>query len=127
MYYHEDILKAARNNTTFRTVRATSTHLQVVVMSLMPGEDIGSEVHTLDQMLVFVEGRGEAILNGEKRPVAPGHCVVVPQGTMHNFINTGSTVMKLYTVYAPPEHAEGTVHVTKADAVAAEAAEHGQH
>lgn len=125
MNYHEDIIKVARENTTFRTVRATSAHLQVVVMNLLPGEDIGSEVHHLDQLLVFVEGTGEAVLNGKKSAVAAGHCVVVPAETTHNFINTGSTPMKLYTVYAPPEHEDGTVHVTKADAVAAEAAEHG--
>lgn len=124
MHYHDDIINAARANTNFRTVLATGPHAQVVVMSLLPGEDIGAEVHTLDQILVFVEGTGEAVLNGKTSPVGPGHLVYVPAGTEHNFINTGSSSMKLYTVYAPPEHPDGTVHKTKADAEAAEAAEH---
>lgn len=120
MQYHDDILKAARTNTNFRKVLATTANAQLVVMSLKAGEDIGEEVHTLDQYLVFVEGRGVAVLNGEKSEVMAGHCVVVPAGTMHNFINNGSIPVKLYTVYAPAQHRDGTVHVTKAEAEADE-------
>jgi len=124
MAYHDDIIKAAKDNTFFRQVLSTNKYSQVVVMALQPGEDIGMEVHHLDQILVFIEGEGKAILNGVESPISPNHLVVVPAETEHNFINTGATVMKLYTVYAPPEHADGTIHKTKADAVAAEAAEH---
>ncbi len=124
MHYHDNILDAVRSNANFRTVLATGAHAQVVAMSLKPGEDIGSEVHAVDQVLVFVEGTGDAILNGAATPVSPGHLVYVPSGTTHNFVNTGSTPMKLYTFYAPPEHPDGTVHATKAEAEKAEAAEH---
>ena len=93
-------------------------------MCIPPGGEIGDEVHeTVDQVLIFVEGVGEAILDGERGPVLPGRLVFVPAGTRHNFINTGSVDMRLYTIYAPPEHAPGTVHRTKADADAAEAVE----
>lgn len=124
MKYHDNIIDAVRSNTNFRTVLATGEHAQVVAMSLKPGEDIGSEVHAVDQALMFVEGTGDAVLNGENSPIAPGHLVYVPAGTTHNFVNTGATPMKLYTFYASPEHPDGTVHATKADAEKAEAAEH---
>lgn len=120
MTYHEDIIKAARANTNFRTVVSTNKYLQVVLMSLKPGEDIGMEVHDVDQVLVFVQGTGAATLNGQESAIAPGYCVVVPAGAQHNFTNTGAAPMKLYTVYAPPEHRDGTVHKTKADAEADE-------
>lgn len=118
--FQTDILSAARQNTTFRTVLHTAKHSQVVVMSLQPGEDIGREVHRLDQVLVFIEGTGRAELDGQVSEVKPGQIIVVPAGSEHNVTNTGSISMKLYTVYAPPEHPDGTVHATKADAEAAE-------
>ena len=77
----------------------------------------------MDQVLVFVEGQGEAILDGERSTVVPDRLVLVPAGTRHNVVNTGSTDMRLYTIYAPPEHAPGTIHRTKAEADAAEDAE----
>jgi len=93
-------------------------------MSIPPGGDIGSEVHPdVDQVLVFVQGEGEAILNGEKSAIAVDRLVHVPAGTRHNFVNTGKTDLRLYTIYAPPEHASGTIHKTKAEAVAAHEAE----
>ena len=125
MAYTGDILERARNNTFFREVVATAPHSQVVVMSIPPGGEIGDEVHDgVDQVLVFVEGQGEAILDGARSPVGPDRLVLVPAGTRHNFVNTGSTDLRLYTIYAPPEHAPGTIHRTKAEADAAEGAEH---
>ncbi len=116
-----DIRAAARENTDFRREVVTGTHSQVVVMSLGPGEDIGREVHEdTDQVLVFVSGEGEAELNGAKDRVTAGDLVFVPGGTWHNFVNTGQDDLKLYTIYAPPEHEPGTVHRTKQEADEAE-------
>ena len=122
MGYVADIDDRARLNSRFREVLATGPHSQVVVMSIPPGEDIGAEVHeTVDQVLVVVAGEGAAILDGERTPIGPGWLVQVPAGTHHDLVNTGATDLRLYTVYAPPQHAPGTVHETKADAEAAEA------
>jgi mannose-6-phosphate isomerase-like protein (cupin superfamily) len=107
----------------FRAVRFTGRHTQVVTMTLQPGEDIGAEVHPdNDQVLVFTEGTARAEVGGEVRQVSAGDLVVVPAGTEHNFVNTGSGELRLITVYGPPDHAPDTVHQTKADALAAEAA-----
>jgi mannose-6-phosphate isomerase-like protein (cupin superfamily) len=117
-----DILDAARANDAFRGVVLTGDHEQVVVMAIPPGGEIGDEVHPeTDQLLLFVDGRGEARLNGAASPVGPNDLVFVRSGTRHNFVNTGDDPLRLITVYAPPEHAPGTVHQTKADADAAEA------
>jgi mannose-6-phosphate isomerase-like protein (cupin superfamily) len=90
-------------------------------MNIPPGGEIGEETHEgVDQVLVFIDGEGAAMLDGERSAVGPGRLVLVPAGTRHNFINTGSSDLRLYTVYAPPEHAAGTVHRTKADADADE-------
>jgi mannose-6-phosphate isomerase-like protein (cupin superfamily) len=90
-------------------------------MTIPPGGEIGEEVHDgTDQVLAFVEGVGEAILDGESRPVGPNDLVFVRAGTRHNFVNTGADPLRLVTVYAPPEHEPGTVHQTKAEADAAE-------
>ena len=125
MAFNEDIVKRAKANTYFREVLATGPHSQVVVMSIPPGGDIGEEVHDdVDQTLVFVQGRGEAILNGRESTVGPGRLVHVPAGTRHNFVNTGAIDLRLYTIYAPPEHKPGTIHKTKAEADAAHEAEH---
>jgi len=120
-----DIIKATMENTYFRKELVTTKLSQVVVMHLNPGEEIGMEVHDLDQVLVFVDGQGESEIDGERGTVGPGSLVVIPAGTKHNFINKGSSPLKLYTVYAPPEHAPGTIHKTKQEADEAEAAEHG--
>jgi mannose-6-phosphate isomerase-like protein (cupin superfamily) len=94
-------------------------------MSIPPGGDIGEEVHDdVDQTLVFVQGEGQAILDGEKSAVAVDRLVHVPAGTRHNFVNTGKVDLRLYTIYAPPEHKPGTIHKTKAEADAAHEAEH---
>lgn len=113
-------LDAARANDDFRRVIETGEHAQLVVMTLAPGEEIGEETHEGDQILFFVEGEGEAILEGASSPVRVGDYVFVPAGTLHNFVNRGSEPLRLLTTYAPPEHAHGTVHRTKAEADAAE-------
>jgi mannose-6-phosphate isomerase-like protein (cupin superfamily) len=121
--YAVDIAAAARENDAFRRVLHTTGHTQLVVMTLRPGEDIGSEVHPQnDQVLTFVEGSVRAEVAGESTDVGPGDIVVVPAGTEHNFTNTGDGAARLYTLYSPPDHAPDTVHLTKADAEAAEAA-----
>lgn len=123
MTFNEDIIERAAQNRHFRDVLSTGSHSQVVVMCIPVGEEIGEETHDdVDQILVFTAGDGEAILNGERSPVAAGRLVHVPAGTRHNFVNVGPDVLRLYTIYAPPEHAPGTVHHTRADADAAEAA-----
>jgi mannose-6-phosphate isomerase-like protein (cupin superfamily) len=117
-----DILEAAWRNDAFRRVILTGEHEQVVVMTIPSGGDIGEEVHPrTDQLLAFVDGHGEAQLDGESSMVSPNDLVFVRAGTRHNFINSGDIPLRLITVYAPPEHAAGTVHLTKADADAAHA------
>lgn len=117
MNFHDDIIKLTKENNYFRQVLETGKNSQVVVMSIPPGGEIGEETHgDVDQILIFVEGEGNAILNGEIKPVVPNHLVFVPMGTKHNFTNTGSVDLKLISVYAPPEHAPGTIHKTKAEA-----------
>jgi mannose-6-phosphate isomerase-like protein (cupin superfamily) len=112
---------AARANANFRRVLSTGAHAQLVVMSIPPGGEIGEETHDdVDQMLTFVAGSGEAILDGRTTPVGPEDLVFVPAGTRHNFRNTGDDDLKLYTVYSPPEHPDGTVHRTRDEADAAE-------
>lgn len=118
---HVDILAAAWSNDAFRREVLTGEHEQVVVMTIPPGGEIGEEVHPdTDQLLTFVDGRGEAQLDGRSSEVGPNDLVFVHAGTRHNFLNTGDTPLRLITVYAPPEHAPGTVHQTKADADLAE-------
>ncbi|MDP9396795.1 MAG: cupin domain-containing protein [Actinomycetota bacterium] len=121
VYVNPDIAATALGNPHFRRVLETGEHLQLVVMTVPPGEEIGTEVHDgIDQTLVFVSGSGAADLDGETTAVGPGALVLVPAGTNHNVRNTGSEPLALYTLYSPPEHAPGTVHRTKAEADAAE-------
>jgi mannose-6-phosphate isomerase-like protein (cupin superfamily) len=116
-----DLMAAARSNDAFRRVIETGEHEQVVLMTIPLGEDIGEEVHPgTDQTFIFVSSHGEAILDGVVSPVAPNDFVFVRAGTRHNIVNHGVVPMRLITVYAPPAHAAGTVHLTKADAEAAE-------
>ena len=116
--YVHNIEKAADQNKTFRTVLYTAKNCQLVVMSLKPGEDIGAEVHKLDQFFRVEEGEGKAVLDGIEHHIKPGFAVLVPAGTRHNIINGPAGPMKLYTLYAPPNHRDGVVHATKADAEA---------
>ena len=122
MPYTGNILERTKSNTWFREVVATGPHSQVVVMSIPPAGEIGLETHTtLDQVLVVVEGGGSVTLDGDVREIGPGTLIQVPAGTLHNVVNTGAADLRLYTVYAPPAHAPGTVHRTRAEADADEA------
>lgn len=127
--YTSNIEDVVSENNNFRTVLYTGTHMQLVAMSLKPLEDIGVEVHdTVDQFFRFEEGQGKVIMNGEETMVEEDMVVIVPAGTEHNIINTSDTEdLKLYTIYAPANHPEGTVHVTKEEAMVAEEAEHEVH
>jgi mannose-6-phosphate isomerase-like protein (cupin superfamily) len=119
--FNENIKELALDNTDFRREILTNAHSQVVLMSIEPGDEIGEETHDVDQVLVFVKGGAEAILDGEKTSVKKGSLVAVAAGTSHNFINTGKKSLKLFTIYSPPEEEPGTLHRTKAEALAAEA------
>lgn len=123
----KDLESKAMENTTFRTVLATSKHTQVVVMDVKPGEDIGKEIHpNEDQVLYLISGRGTIYIDGKEMDFNKGDCVLVPAGTEHNFTTIGDESMKIITTYSPPHHPDGTVHKTKADAEAAEL-EHDAH
>jgi mannose-6-phosphate isomerase-like protein (cupin superfamily) len=122
MAFNVDIVAATKANSFFRQVLSTGPNAQVVVMSIPSGGEIGDEVHEhVDQVLAFVVGEGVAIMDGEESPVGPDHLVHVPAGTRHNVVNRGLRDLRLYTVYAPPQHAPGTIHKTKAEADADEA------
>ena len=122
MAFNIDIVEAAKANRFFRQVLSTGTHAQVVVMSIPPQGEIGEEVHEhVDQVLAFVEGEGAAILEGDESPVGPDRLVHVPAGMRHSVVNRGSVDLRLFTVYAPPQHAPGTIHRTKAEADADDA------
>jgi mannose-6-phosphate isomerase-like protein (cupin superfamily) len=116
--YTINVEKEALSNDYFRKVLYTDKNVQLVVMSLKPGEDIGEEVHQLDQFIRIEAGNGKAVLNGTEYDIADGSVIVIPQGTRHNIVNSNASPMKLYTLYAPPDHKDGTVHKTKADAQA---------
>lgn len=119
--YVDNIEKVTKENNNFRQVLYTGKHSQLVVMSLAPGEDIGEEVHTLDQFLRVEAGAGKAVLDGVEHIIEDGSAIVVPAGARHNIINGSQTeTMKLYTVYSPPEHQDGVVRATKAEAMAQE-------
>ena len=125
--YVGPIEKLTLENTYFRQVLYTGKHAQLVLMCLKPGEDIGDEVHpNVDQFFRIEKGEAEFVLDERReRPAHAGDAVVVPAGTFHNVINASKTVpLQLYTIYSPPNHPDGTVHKTKAEAEAAEALEH---
>ena len=110
-----NIEKATLDNTDYRRVLYTAPNIQLVLMSIEPGDEIGEEVHELDQFIRVESGSGTVILNGTKRNLEDDDCVIIPRGTTHNVINSGSKALKLYSLYGPPEHKDGTVHKTKAD------------
>lgn len=111
-----DIEELAGENEHFRCVLYTAEHCQLVVMSLKPSEEIGEEVHGLDQFFRVEEGTGEAVLDGVRTSIRAGFALLVPAGTVHNIVNTGALPLKLYTLYSPPNHRDGVVHHTRADA-----------
>lgn len=119
--YITNIEDTTKQNENFREVLFTGPHSQLVVMSLLPREEIGMEVHGVDQFIRIEEGEGKAILNGEEHTIEEDFAIVIPAGTQHNIINTSSEKrMKLYTIYSPPQHKDGTIHKTKAEAMADE-------
>jgi mannose-6-phosphate isomerase-like protein (cupin superfamily) len=124
--YHTDIEKKSLENTYFREVLFTAPHSQLVVMALKSGEDIGLETHPdTDQFIRVEAGQGKAVLDGKEYALKDGSAIVIPSGTEHNILNTSATApLKLYTIYSPPEHPDGTIHKTKAEA---EAYEHAKH
>lgn len=114
----QNIENVAIENDEFRRVLYTAKNCQLVVMSLKPKEEIGAEVHKLDQFFRVEEGTGEAVLDGIHTVISDGFAVLVPAGANHNIINTGDVPLKLYTLYAPPNHRDGVVHHTRAEAEA---------
>lgn len=116
--YVSNIERETKENENFRKVLYTAKNSQLVLMSLMPGEEIGEETHQLDQFIRIEEGNGVAVLNDVEYAVEDDYAVVIPAGVKHNVRNTGDERMKLYTIYSPPEHKDGVVHQTKADAMA---------
>ncbi|HUH87841.1 MAG TPA: cupin domain-containing protein [Pusillimonas sp.] len=117
----DDIEKLTVENDLFRKVLYTGKHLQLVLMTLQPGEEIGAEVHEgHDQFFRIEDGQGEVIIDGKTTKIEDDDAIIVPAGARHNVINTGSEPLRLYTLYAPPEHRDGVVHKTKADADASE-------
>jgi mannose-6-phosphate isomerase-like protein (cupin superfamily) len=117
----DDIEKLTEENTDFRRVLYTGKNMQLVLMSLKPGEEIGEEVHDdRDQFFRVEKGKGEVLIDGKRHSVEADDAIIVPAGASHNVVNNGSEPLRLYTLYAPPEHKDGTVHVTKAEADAHE-------
>lgn len=114
--YVSNIEKLTLENINFREVLYTAKNSQLVLMALMAGEEIGEEIHDVDQFLRVEKGTGEAVLAGVVYEIEDGSGIVVPAGTKHNIINTGSEPMNLYTVYMPPHHRDGVIHRTKDDA-----------
>ncbi len=113
--YITPIEKETVANTDYRRVLYTAKNCQLVLMSLKAGEEIGEEVHTLDQFIRFEEGTATVYLDGEKHVIEHDHAVIVPAGVRHNVVNESDVDLKLYTLYAPPEHKDGIVQKTKAD------------
>ena len=118
--YLVNIEKETLDNTDYRRVLYTAHNSQLVLMSLRPGEEIGEEVHHLDQFIRVEQGEATVVLEGESFPLGADHAAIIPAGTKHNVINSENEDLKLYTLYAPPEHKDGTREATKAD-------EHEEH
>lgn len=119
--YVDDIEKVTEENNDYRRVIYTGKHMQLVLMTLQPGEEIGEEVHEgIDQFFRFEKGNGEVIIDGTRHKIKADFGVIVPAGAKHNVINTGDKPLRLYTLYGPPEHRKDVVQPTKAD----EAEEH---
>jgi len=125
--YISDIERKTLENSNFREVLFTGPHSQLVVMSIEPGDEIGLETHDgIDQFIRVEAGQGRAVLNGEEHDLADGSAVVIPSGTEHNIINISeSESLKLYSVYSPPEHPDGTINKDKAEALEYEKEHHG--
>ena len=112
-----DIEDLAEKNSNFRRVLYTGKNLQLVLMTLKPGEEIGEEVHDDgDQFFRVEDGEGEVLIDGKSTPIKDDDAFLIPAGARHNVVNTGKKTLHVYTIYGPPEHIDGTVHATKADA-----------
>jgi len=121
----DNIEEKTEQNSFFRQVLYTGKYTQLVVMSLLPGEEIGMEVHPqVDQFFRIEEGQAKLVIDGEEHEVDEGFAIIVPAGSQHNVINTGNNPLKLYTLYSPPNHPDGTIHRTRAEAMVAEKEEH---
>ncbi len=121
MKYIGNIEKETKENENFRKVLTTGQYSQLVVMSLLPGEEIGMETHSnIDQFIRIEKGEAKVILDGEETEIEDDFAVVIPAGTEHNVVNIGQTKLKLYSIYSPAEHPAGTIHQTKAEASEAE-------
>lgn len=121
----DDIEKLTKENMFFRKVLFTGKYSQLVVMSLKPGEEIGLEVHdSVDQFFRVDRGEGEVTIDDNKSHIEDGFAVIVPAGSKHNIVNTGDVDLKLYTIYSPPNHPDGTVHKTYQEAMEAEEHHH---
>lgn len=113
--YFGHIEKDTEENTDYRRVLYTGEHSQLVLMNLQPGQDIGEEIHDVDQFFRFEKGMGQVFIDSTEYSVNDGDCIIVPAGSKHNVINIGPDELKLYTIYSPANHIDGTVHKTKAD------------
>ncbi len=116
--YIANIEKLTKANESFRQVLYTAKNSQLVLMCLKPGEEIGEETHTLDQFIRVEAGEGLVVMDGVESKIEDGSAIVIPAGAKHNIINSASGTMKLYTIYSPPEHKDGVVYLTKAEAIA---------
>ncbi|WP_076072885.1 cupin domain-containing protein [Sphingomonas montana] len=124
--FNKDMIELASKNTLYQKEVYLDDNIQIVMMNIEPGDEIGAETHEADQTTFFVSGEGQAVLDGSKTKVTANHVVVIPQGVEHNIINKGDEPLKLFTVYAPPAEEPGISHKTKAEADAAEEAEEGE-
>ncbi len=113
--YVTNIEQETLNNKDYRRVLYTTKNSQLVLMSIGPGDEIGEEVHELDQFIRIEQGTAEVTIDGEAHTLQDDFAVVIPAGATHNVTNTGDTPLKLYSIYSPPEHKDGTIHATKAD------------
>lgn len=118
--FNKDMVKLASGNDFFQKEVYLDKQIQIVLMSLKPGEEIGMESHRADQSTFFVEGEGQAIVDGHSTKVSGNHLIVIPKGAEHNIVNKGTTPLKLFSVYAPPAEPAGVAHKTKEEAEAAE-------
>ncbi len=115
--YIGNIEKETKENDNFRRVLYTAKNSQLVVMSIQPGDEIGEEIHDLDQFIRIEDGKGKAVLNDVEEEVEDDYAVIIPAGVKHNVVNTGDKPLKLYSIYSPPEHRDGVIHKTREDAM----------
>lgn len=118
--FNKDMFELARKNGFFQREAYRDANIQVVLMSIPPGEDIGMESHRADQSTFIVSGEGQAVVDGARTTLSPQHLLIIPKGAEHNIVNKGDEPLQLFSIYAPPAEPAGVAHRTKADAEAAE-------